>query len=500
MVEEEGAFNTFRKAVYPWLRLEADFETPNPRLILFLILCLAFAMRVLNIFTTSAIDLDGTIYADMGDAFSRGAFREGLGGTFPPLYPLLIGIAHLVIPDLESAAVVVSLATGLLTVYLSFFFLKNLIGETKALYGAFFIAINPYLVKFSASVLSESLATLLVLITVFTFYRGWTENSQSEIALSGFFLSLTYLTRPEYLVYSVPLSAVLVIKRRYLHAFLFLLAFAVLAGAYIYWMKMETGLFVLSKKAIIARRQGAIAGSAHAQLLPVGRFAWITGRFHFVLFDFLNGLLPQFVLLALFGINRTEKRYRGLVGLLVLFHVMTMILMVALSKRLYVELFPLLLAFFVAGLFSLKSIMVRFRPGVKVYYALIAVIVGFSLFQGINLPDRGRGFNKKAGLYLRAHGAHAVVASRLPLVTFYSRGEWRYLPWLARGVDTCPAFFAQAEEKGVAYAAVDEKTAKEDPFIADCLKPIKPLAEFGDSEEFMKVYRLAPRPDTPKPQ
>ena len=172
-----------------------------------------------------------------------------------------------------------------------------------------------------------------------------------------------------------------------------------------------------------------------------------------------------------------------------------MVVMSALSKRLYIELFPLLLPFFVAGLFSLKSIMEKFRPGgIRVYYALIAFIIALSLFQGINLPDTGRGLNKKAGLYLLSHDPRTIVASRLPLVSFYSRGEWSYLPWLAKGVDTCPAFFAQAQKKQVAYAAVDEKVEKENPFIAECLNPAQPVARFGDSDEFLKLYRLNTAP------
>jgi hypothetical protein len=438
--------------------------------------------------------MDGTFYANIGEAYSRGAFREGLNGIFPPVYPMLIGFTHLVIPDLETAAVVVSFTAGLFTVYLSFFFCKKLIGEVQALYGAFFVAINPYLVKFSASVLTESVATLLVLVTVFTFYTGWSKGNQKHIVLSGFFLSLTYLTRPEYLIYCIPLSALLLARKRFLYFFLFLLSFAVLTGAYIYWMKLETGLIVFSKKAILAKQQSITSGSPNAYLLPIAGFSRIAIRSYSVFIDLLNGILPQFALLAVWGIKRTKKDYRILISLLVLFHVMPMIAMSAFSKRFYVELFPLLIPFFVAGLFSLKSVIQRFRPGTKACYAIVAIIISFSLFQGINLPDQGRVFNKKAGLYLLSHDPHTIVASRLPFISFYSRGKWSYLPWLAKGVDTCPEFFAQAQMEGVAYAAVDEKIARENPFIAECLNTMEPVVKFDDDNEFVKIYRLSPNP------
>jgi len=485
------SIDTLRKTVYPWIRFDDRLEVQNPRLILGLILGLAFVMRILNVLTASSIDLDGTIYANIGETFSRGAILEGLRGVFPPLYPVLIGLAHLLIPDLETAAVLVSFIAGLLTVYFAYHFFKTFVGETRALYGAFFVAINPFLVKFSASALTESVATLLLLIAVYSFYVGWTRNDPLRLALSGFFLSVLYLTRPEYIVYSVPFAALLVVKRKFLHTLLFLISFAVLTGAYIYWMKLDTGLLVFSKKAILAKNMTG-AGSVHySYLLPFVSLGRSLGRIHLVLFDLLNGLLPQFVFLAVFGVSRTDARYRMLMLLILIFHMAPMVAMSALSKRLYVELFPLLIPFLAAGLFTLKSAMERLRHGLKLYYALIVIIVALSLFQGINLPDKGRGLNKEAGRYLLAHGPRTVVASRLPFVPFYSRGEWWYLPWFAEGVDTCPAFFAKAQSKHVAYAAVDERVEKDNPFIAKCLRPLTPIACFGDAHEFVKLYQLS---------
>ncbi len=486
--------DTLRTNVYSWLGFDGDRKIPNPGLVLFLIICLALVMRILNVATASCIDLDGIIYADMGDAFSRGAFREGLKGVFPPFYPLLIGLAHLIVPDLEMAGVIISLIAGLLLVYLAFSFFRTMLGDAPALYGALFVAINPYLVRYSASALSESVATLLVLVTVFLFFKGWTEDSRKYIMASGFFLSLTYLTRPEYVVYVAPLSGLLLAKKRFLHFFLFFVSFAVLTGAYIYWMKLETGLLVLSKKAILAKGHASRTNVYHSYLFPVVSLSRALKRIHFIFYDLLNGILPQFVFLAVLGVSRTEKRYRLLVGILVLFHMLPMAVTSAFSKRLYVELMPLLLPLMAGGLFAFRSFTGRFRYGKITYYAVFGIIVGLSLFQGINLPDEGRALNKKAGLYLLAHDPHRIVASRLPITAFYARGEWDYLPYHEKDASTCPAIMAHMKEKGVGYAVVDEKVEKENPFIANCLKPMTPVAAYGTGEEFLKLYRIPSAP------
>jgi hypothetical protein len=482
--------NSFRTCLYTWLKFDPESETPHPGFVLFFILCVALALRLVSVATMGAIHLDGTIYAAMGDAFSRGEVREALKGIFPPVYPFLIGIAHLIIPDLETAGVLVSLVAGILLVYLSFVSFRSLMGDTKALYVAFFVAINPYLVGLSASVLSESTAALLVLITVITFYRGWTGDDLAYSALSGFSLSLAYLTRPEYVVYSVPLCALLVIKKKYLHAILFVLFFAILTGAYMYWMKTETGLLVFSKKAILAKTVGKHAAAYHSYLLPILSLETIIMHAPKIVYYLANALLPHFLALALLGALKVDKRYALLAALVIFFHLLPSAAMRASSKRFYIELIPLMLPFTVAGLSVFRLFMERFRPGRIIYCLCIAGIVGLSLAQAVNPPDTARMLNKQAGLYLGSRDPHRIVAARLPLVSFYSKGEWRPLLSLSQSAGACDALIGQMRAMGVDYAATDEDMEKLAPFITGCLKPLPPVAEFVRGDEFVKIYRI----------
>ena len=429
----------------------------------------------------------------MGEAFSHGAFRQGLRGIFPPFYPLVVGLFHLVVPDLELAGRIASLAAGLLVVLLSFYLFKELIGETKALCGAFFVAVNPYLVKYSTAVLSESVAILLVLVTVLLFYDGWTGGDVRKTALSGFTLSLTYLTRPEYVVYMLPLAFLLVIRRKIVATVLFLVPFAVLVAAYMYVMKLETGLFLLSKKAIAAKDLGLQGATYHSYFLPMVSLVRIVRHIPTVLYDFFNALLPQFAILALMGMARIAKPYKVLLVLLVSLHLLVVAVVNASSKRFYVELIPLIFPLSVAGIFVLRGYLQRLRSGKVIFSCIIAALVAFSVFQGIELPSRARGINKEAGLYLLRHDPHQVIASGLPLVPFYSKGQWSNIYDLAGGAATCPALGERLKAASVTYVVVDEDAEKAIPLLAKCLETGPPVARFGDGSESVRLYRLTNR-------
>ena len=151
------------------------------------IICLGLLLRVVGLIQTGYIRVDGTIYVKIGESFSRGAFAEAFRGAFPPVYPFFIGLFHLLIPDLELAGNLVSFVFGVILIYIVFVFVKKFFGSQYALVASFFVAIHPFLVRNSVTVLSESVATFLFALSVFFYYRGWIEDRSGDVALSGIF-------------------------------------------------------------------------------------------------------------------------------------------------------------------------------------------------------------------------------------------------------------------------------------------------------------------------
>ena len=179
-----------------------------------LILFLGVILRIIDILNASGIELDGVFYAKMAEHFSKGNYKEALNGVFPPFYPMLIAFFYLLINDLEYSGRIASTIMGILIILFFYFAIKKMNNKKKALCASLFIAIHPYLVRFSAQVLSESTAIFVFTVAIFLFNWGWTENKSFYTGLSGILLGFAYLTRPEYIVYIIPMSIILIFIRR----------------------------------------------------------------------------------------------------------------------------------------------------------------------------------------------------------------------------------------------------------------------------------------------
>jgi 4-amino-4-deoxy-L-arabinose transferase-like glycosyltransferase len=462
------------------------------RLIIFSILLIGTIPRILNIVWESTIELDGIIYAKMAGEISRGEFGAALKEVFPPVYPAFIGLFHLFISDIELAGRLVSFFAGLLVMFLFLLFFKGITSEKKALVGSFLIAIHPFLIRSSAAVLSESLATVLFVCTIILFYKGLTEDDTLGIVFSGFLLSLTYLTRPEYLVYCIPLLLLLLIQKRFYQALIFIICFSLLTVSYMYYLKIETGILVVSKKAILAKNKPDTGSQYYSYLLPFLPMGKVIKHIPFVFYNFLMAVTIPFVILSVAGFRRVERNYRVLFASLLLFHVMSIATMSKSSQRFSIEFVPLTIPFAVTGMYVIKDFLERFRHKEFFFKALIFVFIGICLLHGLVFSDEKRVLHKRAGLYLASVKPGSIVLSRLPIVSFYGKGEWINIKKVSgRNVD-CDGLISEMKNKKVEYVAVDEKTEREYPSTKRCTDSFTLLNEFSDKnvKGFLKLYKV----------
>ncbi len=438
-----------------------------------LIMLLGLGMRWLDIMYARAIEMDGVAYAQIAEHFASGAFGEALKNVFPPFYPLIITLFHFVVPDIELAGRLVSLVCGLLLIYGSYLALKRCLGSGKALWGAFFIAVHPYLIRYSAQVLSESLATLLFAATVFFFFVGYTEKSSWRIALSGFLLVLTYLTRPEYIVYYVPFGAFLVYRRRLSHTAALIAPFVVLGLAYIVYIRIATGLWMVSGKAIHSPFVSLVAASIN---IPI------------VAFHFFAALFLPFILLLIPGFARVERPFRNLVIGLVIFHVLSLACVGHSTRRYSVEFIPLLMVFVVEGWYVVRAYAERLKHARALWISAAVLVTLLGLWQGIETPYESRGLFKKAGLFLLHRDQGANVASRIPLPSFYDKGPWTDVSSTCGLLGECTKFVPHLETKGAKYLVLDEEMVNRCPWLEACVAPFPLVASFSNGDDFVKVY------------
>ena len=449
------------------------------------IIVLGALLRAIGFVTDYVIKLDGTTYAWLGESFARGDFAQGLKGVFSPVFPVLIGLFHTAIPDIELAGRLVSFVFGVLIIYVCFIFSRRFFDEKQALWSSFFVAIHPYLVKSSSEVLTESVATFLFVMAIFLFYKGWLEDRGTDVALSGIILGLTYLTRPEYIVFFAPMSLLLLWKKRFAHTIIFLCCFFPLVLSYMYYMKLETGFVVVSKKAILAKNQPA-GSSHHSYLLPFLPLALVIKLIPYVALNFVKAQFIPYFVLAIMGFRAMNKRYRILVLSLIIVHILSIATISHSTERFSIEFVPLILPFAAMGLTVFFNSMKNYKNGRFLYISVLVIIILASLILGYSAQSKGRILQKKAGLFLREIDPGKVVASRLPIAPFYSHGTWIVLP--TRG--GCSKFIDTARNKKAEYFILDDVLEQEIKWSEECLQILRPIKEIRVGDDFVTINRL----------
>ncbi len=449
--------------------------SPRTRLYFALILLLGLALRLFDLVQAPAIEMDGVAYARIADHFLHGALGQGLHDVFSPFYPVFIGLGYFFVHDLEVAGRFASLFFGMLLICLCYPFFKRMLGEKKALYGAFFVAIHPYLVQYSASVLSESLATFLFVTTVFLFYKGFVEKKSIPLAFSGFLIALTYLTRPEYIIYYVPFALLLLVRKRIAHTAVFLATPTILAALYIGYLRLQTGLWMVSNKATMSPFVSLASGVVN---IPV------------VTYHQCAALFPPFVLLLLIGLRGIDREYGFLLISLLFFHVLSLSVIGHSTRRYSVEFVPLLLLYSAQGMAVADDFLRKHRHRLFLSSALFLIVLASCLQPRTMALEKKRALDKQAGLFLLQYDPGRTIAARLPLASFYSKSRWLQIPDTSCVLQHCTDVRALSETLKADYLVLDDRLQKLCPEVNACLDPFPLIADFRDRDGFIRIYRL----------
>jgi 4-amino-4-deoxy-L-arabinose transferase-like glycosyltransferase len=162
-----------------------------------LIFVFALGLRSLVVFRTAVIFNDGPIFIRLAELMHAGDWAEALSHPYHPLYSFLIHLARHVTDDPERAGIVISLLGGSAAVVALYAFLREAFDLHVARVGAIMLALNPYAVRYSADVQSDSIHLWLFLVSVTLLYRALRTQSPRLATITGVVSGLAYLTRPE---------------------------------------------------------------------------------------------------------------------------------------------------------------------------------------------------------------------------------------------------------------------------------------------------------------
>jgi hypothetical protein len=181
-------------------------------------LAVGFALRLAAGLTDNAPASDETAYLQSGmslvdgDGFSRDGRPEL---HFPPLVPLVLGLAQKVVGDPHSASVVVTLVAGTITIVPLALLARRLagprVGARAGIAAAWIAAVLPGLATMPAlrGTGSEAIYTLVVVAATWVALAAAARDGRARLALTataGLLTGLAYLTRPEGLFLALPLG------------------------------------------------------------------------------------------------------------------------------------------------------------------------------------------------------------------------------------------------------------------------------------------------------
>ncbi|MDJ0788333.1 MAG: glycosyltransferase family 39 protein [Myxococcota bacterium] len=181
----------------------SPIETPAVRLAaaswlpMAVLVVVAAGVRLVRWQVTAVLFNDGPVFLAIAEFFREGRFADGFGHPFHPLYPALVALASFVTPDLEAAAIAVSVLGGTAAVVALYAFVKRAFGPTEAWLAAAILAVHPMAVMHAGDVQSEGLYLAFFLGTAACGWRALQERSALHGLCAGLLAGAAYLTRPE---------------------------------------------------------------------------------------------------------------------------------------------------------------------------------------------------------------------------------------------------------------------------------------------------------------
>lgn len=208
-------------------------------------LVLALAIRIYKIALVKCIATDGVAYIDVAKKWLTG---RGTHPNWPPLYPWFISLLMRIGIEPELCGQLISCLFGVGTVALVYLVTRRAVSPAIAQTAAIFSVFHPYLVRYSAEVLSDSLFIFLLTSVIFCGWLGRKVVPDTTFlfsVLTGLLAGLCYLTKPEGIFLLVIIS---LWHRRLWQVFCMWLVFFVISFPYIYAIHEKKGEWMISEK------------------------------------------------------------------------------------------------------------------------------------------------------------------------------------------------------------------------------------------------------------
>ena len=504
-------------------RMMDFFKSLNERELLLLLLGVTFGLRLYAVLMAQGIAADSAAYGFIARDFLKGNFIKGLSSTAaPPFYPFLIFLLSPDTAHVEIAGRLISLFFGTLAVIPLFYLVKEAAGQKVAIFSALFYSFHPYLVTYSGMLLTETTYWGLFVLSAYFFWTGLKNQKVWRAMLSGVFLGMAYLTRPEgigyalvYLIWAVVYGC---LKGEWFKRSIFIgvliLSVFIFVLPYILYIHQETGQWLISKKAAAIQsdmlrkntdKADPAKGIEQTKTMREGpKILWISHNIikflPSVIYHYLRAYdfsLWLFLFLGLIRVRRMVISYELFVASLVLFHLFSLSTWLPSATRLSVPVIPLSLFWAGAGVFEMKRYLEKIKGTIaeKAIFLLVLFVILSQLPQSLK-PERSfRSGQKKVGLWLEQNTPRdAIIMSNSSQEAFYADREFVLLPpgipILGNPGKSYQEIILYARTTGVRYILVNQNTNEVNPGFVESVQPSDLREIFRRSDGGSIIYEV----------
>jgi len=498
------------------------FKNLNEKQTLLFLIGITFVLRLYAVLMAQGIAYDGAHYGFVARDFFRGDFMKGLSSPAPPLYPFLISLLSPDPAHVEITGRFLSLFWGTFTMIPLFYLIKETVGRREAVFSTIFYSFHPYLVTYSGMLLTEATYWGLVVLSAYFFWTGLKRENVWRILLSGVFLGLSYLTRPEGIGYIVVYLAWIVVegilKRKWLKALLssgvLMLGIFILGLPYFLYIHQETGQWLISKKAVDAQSQ--LFKESPGNLEPSTgireadsekkdfKIVWVTRNIiHYlpsVIYHYLRAYHFSLWLFLFFGLIRIRQKvntFELFLASLVVFHLISLSSFLPSTIRFSVPVIPLSLFWAGTGIFEMKRYFEKAKninsEKMAFWIALFVILIQLPL--SLTPERRHRAEQKEVGLWLKQNTSpDAIIMSNSPQEAFYAEREFIMLPQGNSTKGTAGESYEEiiqfAKSKGVRYILVNKNTPESNPGFIESVKSKNLKEVFRGTDKALIIYEV----------
>ena len=491
--------------------------------LLLLLVGVTFALRLYAVLMAQGIANDSAAYGFMARDFLKGHYIKGLSSPAPPFYSFLIFMFS---PDTAHVEIIgrfISLFFGTFIIIPLFYLVKEAIGQKEAIFSALFYSFHPYLVTYSGMLLTEATYWGLLILSVYFFWTGLKKERVWRMMLSGCFLGLAYLTRPEgigyVLVYLIWIIVDGGLKKRWLKKFIFIVSLIltvfIFVIPYIIYIHQETGQWLISKKAVETQSQFLKKSGGEVDPLKsieqnkpikknfgILRIAYnIVQYLPFVTYHYLRAYHFSLWLFLFFGLIRVRRKviaYELFLASLVLFHLLSLSTFLPSTIRFAVPVVPLSLFWAGTGILEIKRYLekiIKISNPEKAIFLFVILVILIQLPQSLTPERRHRVGQKEVGLWLKQNTPpDAIIMSNSPQETFYADREFMMLPL---GISmhrhhgkSYNEIIHYAKAKGVRYILVDKNTHEMNPGFIESIQSTDLKEIFRKADQALIIYEV----------